>query len=65
MVSNAQALPSVKQIQSPPGCLQLKMWNSQLFLQHRVCLGAAMLPAMMLVGWTSETVSQPQLNVFL
>ena len=34
-------------------------------LQHHVCLGTAMLPAMMIMDWTSETVSQPQLNVVL
>ena len=28
-------------------------------LQHHVCLGTAMLPAMMIMDWTSETVSQP------
>jgi hypothetical protein len=38
--------------------------SSQLLLQHHVCLHAAMLPAMMIVDWTSETVSQIQLSVF-
>ena len=56
-----------------PGCLwkavsfcylQIKMSNCQ-FLQHRVCLKAAMLPTMTIMDWTSETVNQPQLYAFL
>ena len=35
-------------IQSFPGCLQIKIQNSQL-LQHHVCLHAAMLPAIMIM----------------
>jgi hypothetical protein len=31
------------------GCLQIKMQNSQLLLQHHVYLDTAMLPAMMIV----------------
>ena len=34
-------------------------------LQHRVCPRATMLPDTMTMDWISETVSQPQLNVFL
>jgi hypothetical protein len=34
-------------------------------VQHHLCLQAAMLPALRIMDWTSETVSQPQLNVFL
>jgi hypothetical protein len=34
--------------------------NSQLHLQHHVCL----LPSMVILDWTSGTVSQPQSNVF-
>jgi hypothetical protein len=39
--------------------------NSQLLLQHHVSLDTAMLPAMMIMDWTSEPVSQPPLNVVL
>ena len=49
---------------SPFGCLQLKMQNSQLLLHH-ACLDAATLPTMMIMDGTSETVSQPQIKVFL
>lgn len=38
--------------------------NSPL-LQHHVCLQAAMLPAMKIMDWSSEPVSQPQLNAVL
>ena len=31
------------------GCLQIKMHNSQLLLQHHVCLQAAMLPIMIIM----------------
>ena len=44
--------------------LQIKMLNSQL-LQHHAYLDAAMLPSTMIMDGTSETVSQPQLNVVL
>lgn len=46
-------------------CLQIKMQNSQLLLQYHICLHATTLPTMMILDWTSETVSQPQLNVTL
>lgn len=46
-------------------CLQIKMQKSQLLLQHHVCLDAAMLPTMIIMDKTSETVSQSQLNVSL
>jgi hypothetical protein len=39
------------------------MQNTQLFLEYHVCLHTAKLPAMMIMDWTSETVSQPQLNI--
>jgi hypothetical protein len=39
--------------------------NSQLLLQHHLCLLVAMLLTMTIMDQTSETVSQPQLNVFL
>ena len=39
--------------------------DSQLLLQHHACLHAFMLLAMIVMDWTSETVSQPQWNVFL
>ena len=42
----------------------MKMWNSQLCLHH-ACLDAAMLPTLMIMNGTYETVSQPQLNVVL
>jgi hypothetical protein len=32
-----------------PGCSQVKMQNSQLLLQHLVCLDFAMLPAVMIM----------------
>jgi hypothetical protein len=32
---------------------------------HQVCLDIAMLPAIMIMDWTFQTVSQPQLNVVL
>lgn len=50
--------------QSPPAACRSRMQDSQ-FLQHHVCLQAAMIPAMMIIDCTSETVSQPQLNVVL
>jgi hypothetical protein len=46
-------------------CLQIKIQNSLILLQHHVCLHAAMLPTMMIMDETSETVSQPHLNVAL
>jgi hypothetical protein len=46
-------------------CLQIKMQNSQLLLQHHVCLRASMLRTMIIMDRTSETVSQSQFNVFL
>ena len=49
--------------QSSPSSLQIKMKNSQL-LQHHVCLHAAMLPAMMIMDRTSETVRPSQLSIF-
>ena len=48
--------------ESSPVGLWNKMQSSQL-LQHNVCLGAAMLPSMMITDGTSEPVSQPQLSV--
>jgi len=44
-------------------CLSIKMQSSQLS-QHHVCLDEVMCPAMTIMNYTSETVSQPQLNVF-
>ena len=51
-------------LQSSSVYLWNKMENSQL-LQHHACLYAAMLPAIMIMVWTSEPVGQPQLNVVL
>lgn len=43
-----------------------KIQESQLPLQHPVCLHATMLLTMMIMDWTTETVNDPlQLNVFL
>jgi hypothetical protein len=50
--------------QTLPGCLQ-KTYNSQLLLQHYVCLHTAMLPSMIIRDWNSETLSQPQISVVL
>jgi hypothetical protein len=47
-----------------PICLRNKRWNSQL-LQCQACLDTVMLPAMMIMDWTFEPVSQPQLNLVL
>jgi hypothetical protein len=41
------------------------MWNSQLLPQCHAYLHAAMLPTMVIMDGNSETISQPQLNVFL
>jgi hypothetical protein len=49
---------------SSPGYLWIKMYNSW-FLQHQVYLHTAMIPIMMTMGWTFETVSQPQLSNIL
>lgn len=57
-------MPSVKQIQPRPGFLLIKVENS-LLPQCHVCLQAAMLPAMMTVDETSETVSWAQFNISL
>ena len=46
-VSYAQVLPSVEE--SLPGCHWIKMQNSQLLLQHHVCLDTAMLHVKMLM----------------
>jgi hypothetical protein len=46
-----------------PGYLQIKMQNSRVLLQDHVCLDTAMLSSMMIMDRTSDTVSQPQLNV--
>lgn len=46
-------------------CSQRKMWNSHLLLQHHVCQRATKFPTMMIVDQTSETRSQPQLNICL
>jgi hypothetical protein len=32
---------------------------------HHICLPVVMPPAMMVMDWTSETVSQPEVNVVL
>jgi hypothetical protein len=56
-----EALPNAEESVSL-GCNPLMMQNSQ-FLQHRACLDAAVLPALMIIDCTSEPVSQPQLNV--
>ena len=40
------------------------MLNSQLF-QSQVCLDAAKLPTLMIINWTSEPVSQLQLNLVM
>lgn len=44
--------------------LMLPMQISQLLLQHHVCLHATMLPALMIMDSTSETLTMHQLNVF-
>lgn len=49
---------------TPPGCIQIKIENYQLVLQHYVCLDTVMLPARMIMDLTSKIVSQSQLNVF-
>jgi hypothetical protein len=41
------------------GCLQIRMLNSWL-LQHHVSLHMTVLPAMSIMDWISESVSQPQ-----
>jgi len=46
------------------GCLWIEVQSSLLRLQHQVCQNTAMLPIMRITDWTSEHVSQPQLNVF-
>ena len=46
-------------------CLWIKMENSQLLIQCHACLDAAMLPIVMIMDGTSETVSQSQLHVVL
>ena len=43
-------------------CLQICIQNSLLALQNHVCLHATMLPAMVIMDWISETVSQLQLG---
>lgn len=40
-------------------CLQIRMWNSQLPLQHHICLYTAMLPAIIM---TEPLNLKPQLN---
>lgn len=45
-------------------CLWIKIENSRLFLQHHVCLGTAVLSAIIIMDQTSKTVVQPQLNDF-
>ena len=57
--SYAKALPNAEDSLS----WLLSNQDSQLRLQHHIYLDAAMLPAMMIMDWTSETVSQPQLNI--
>ena len=47
------------------GLSWIKMQNSQFPLQHQVCLHAAMFSAMMTMDQTSETVSRPQLDIYL
>lgn len=37
----------------------------QLLFQHHVCLYAAMIPALIIMDYTSEPVSQPQLVSFI
>lgn len=50
------------QAKSNVSFLLLQDWYSQLLLQHLVCVHAAMLPTMAIKDYSSETVSQPQLN---
>ena len=45
-------------------CLWINIYNSQ-FLQYYGCLHTVMLPTMMIMDRTSETVIQSSLNVFL
>ena len=43
-------------------CLKIKLQNFEL-LQSSILLHTTMIPPMMILGRTSETISQPQLNV--
>ena len=43
-------------------CHRIRMQISQLLLQHSVCLHTAMLPAIMIMDETSETVNKSPLN---
>jgi hypothetical protein len=45
-----------------PFCLQNKILNSQLPLHHD-WLDASMLSTLMIMDWTSEPISQPQLHI--
>jgi len=58
---------SAKCRRNPPGCLQSIVPSAAFRSRCRTLssfssIMSAMLPAMMIMDWTSETVSQPQLN---
>jgi hypothetical protein len=48
-----------------PTCLKSRCRLLKRLLQEHICLGAVMLPTLMIMDWTSEPVSRPQLNVCL
>lgn len=54
-VSNVQAMPSLPSL----------FLQAELLLHHHVCLHATVLPAVMIMDWIPQTISQFQLDLFL